>query len=64
MTWALCIAAWWLVSVPVACLAVRLFRDDASATVKVAASLPLQNSDAGRSTPTCGSQAAGVSFNG
>jgi hypothetical protein len=28
MTWALCIAAWWVLSVPVACLAVRLLDDD------------------------------------
>ena len=66
MTWALCIAAWCLLSVPVACLAVRLFRDDPTPAGNAAGAFPpSSNLDAGRSlTPRGGSQAAGVPFNG
>ena len=63
--WAVFLVAWWLLSVPVACLAVRLFRDDPRGAGNVAPALfpPIDQLDAGRSlTPRGGSQAAGVLF--
>jgi len=66
MTWALCIAAWWLLSVPIGCIAARLIRDDPSVPrdVGTALFLPPTNLDTGRSLTTGGSQAAGVPFKG
>ena len=64
MTWALCIAAWCLLSVPVACLAVRLFRDDPTPAGTVAGAFPPTNSGARRTAPNANATPARVTFNG
>jgi hypothetical protein len=65
MTWAIAIAAWWVLSVPVACLAVRLscvaVQNDPGALGAASADLRLPPTKLARRSPS-NQQAPGISL--
>jgi len=62
MTWALCIAAWWLLSVPIGCFVVK--RLVPIAPREVGATFVMSNSGARRTAPNANATPARVPFNG
>ena len=62
MTWALCIAAWWVLSVPIGILAVRFLIP--AAPGEVGATFVMSNSGARRTAPNANATPARVPFNG